>query len=106
AALGFGIVALMRIVAHFKASRHQQFIAVAAFLCFPSAFFLHTFYTEALFIALAFWAYLFALQRKWWAMGILLAVLTASRLPSVLFVALCGLEYLRSYSWNIRQAFN
>ena len=67
---------------------------------------MHTFYSEALFIALAFWAYAFALERKWWAVGVLLAALTATRLPSLLFVALCGLEFLRVYDWNIKKVLN
>ena len=39
---------------------------------------------------------------RWSATG----SLTAARLPSILFVALCGLEYLRAYTWNIKQAIN
>ncbi|MNR02777.1 hypothetical protein D3C85_1186430 [compost metagenome] len=67
---------------------------------------MHVFYGESLFIAVAFWAYLNALQQKWWRVGVLLAVLTATRLPSLLFVALCALEYLRAYEWNIKKAAN
>lgn len=33
--------------------------------------------------------------------GILLGLLTAARLPGVLFVGLCGLEYLRSCDWRL-----
>lgn len=39
-------------------------------------------------------------------MGVALAFLTACRLPAILIVALCGLEYLRIYSWNTRKALN
>ena len=35
----------------------------------PAAFFLHSFYSEAVFCALGFWAYLFALRRQWLWMG-------------------------------------
>ena len=38
--------------------------------------------------------------------GITLAFLTATRLPSLLFLALCGLEYLRAYNWNIKKTIN
>lgn len=106
AMLGLIIVALRRIISLFGANTLQQYVGVAGLLSFPSAFFLHTFYTEALFIAIALWSYLFALQRRWWAVGTLLGVLTASRLPSVLFVGLAGLEYLRSYRWSLGKALN
>jgi len=106
AALWAALLALTRILKHFKVSKWGSLIGVAAFLAFPSAFFLHAFYSEALFIAVAFWAYYFTLKKKWWAVGTLLAVLTAARLPSLLFVALCGLEYLRTYDWSIKKALN
>jgi hypothetical protein len=105
-ALGFILVALMRIVRQFTPRPQAPYFAVALFLAAPAAFFLHTFYSEAVFIAIGAWAYLFALQRKWMWVGIALAVLTAARLPSVLFIALCGLEFLRAYGWKIKAAFN
>jgi len=84
----------------------SRFLIVLLLLSAPAAFFMHAFYGEAIFIALSFWAYYFALKKNWLGVGILLAVLTSSRLPAILIVALCGLEYLRSYSWNIKEAFN
>lgn len=100
------LVALRKILQHFKLSNQAIIFTLALFLAFPSAFFMHVFYSEALFIALAFWGYLFALKGRWWAVGIVLAALTATRLPSLLFLGLYGLEYLRSYQWNIKKAFN
>lgn len=38
--------------------------------------------------------------------GVILALLTAARLPSLLIIGLCALEYLRSYGWSIKKAFN
>jgi hypothetical protein len=66
---------------------------------------MHLFYTEALFTALGFWAYAFALQRRWPLVAITLAFLTATRLPSLLFLGLCGLEYCRAYGWSPRRVF-
>lgn len=106
AALWLALVALWRILASFSQSRTAKIIAIAAFLAFPSAFFMHVFYSESLFVALGFWAYLLARQHKWLISCILLAVLTASRLPSLLFVGLVGLEYLRAYDWNIKRALS
>ena len=105
-ALGFAIAALLAIAKHFNIKAHARYICVALFLLSPAAFFLHQFYGEAIFAALSFWAYAFALQRKWLYVGILLAFLTASRLPSLLFIGLCGLEYLRAYDWKIKKALN
>lgn len=105
-AVWLGLIALVKIAQKLTPTASFSPLILVAFLSFPSAFFMHVFYSEALFIALAFWAYAFALERKWWAVGILLAVLTATRLPSLLFIALCGLEYLRVYSWNIKKAIN
>lgn len=105
-ALWFAITGLVRIVRHFTTHKLAPYIAVLGLLTFPSAFFMHVFYSEALFIALAVWTYYFTLKRSWWKMAILLAALTATRLPSLLVIGLCGLEYLRAYSWNIKKAFN
>lgn len=98
----FAILALLRIVQiHTKNSRLARLLPVVL-LASPAAFFLHVFYSEAVFIAVAFWAYLFALKRQWLPMAILLAILTAARLPSILFVALCCMEYLRAHKWKLR----
>lgn len=102
-ALWLGLVALIQIASYFI-PRKYRLLPVLFLLLSPAAFFMHMFYTEALFIAIGSWAYLSALRGKWWVMGILLACLTASRLPSLLFVGLCGLEFLRAHQWNLRKA--
>ncbi len=103
-ALWFALWGLTVIAQKFTIKR--RFLVVGFFLLAPTAIFLHLFYTEALFAALGFWAYAFALQKRWLWVGIMLALLTACRLPSLLFVLLCALEYWRSYSWNIKRAIN
>lgn len=105
-ALWWAIVALVRILRYFHIPQMSIRVGVALFLSFPAALFMHVMYGEAIFVALGFWAYMFALQRRWWLVGTLLGTLTAARLPAVLFVGLCVLEYLRSYDWSIRRAFN
>lgn len=104
--LGFAIAGLLAIAKHFTTKTPLRYLCIALFLAAPAAFFLHQFYGEAIFAAIGFWAYAFALQKKWLYVGILLAFLTASRLPSLLFVGLCALEYLRAYNWNIKKALN
>ena len=46
AALWLVILGLYRILDHFKVSGSASFTAIAVFLCFPSALFLHVFYGE------------------------------------------------------------
>ncbi|OBJ58244.1 hypothetical protein A9W95_11885 [Mycobacterium sp. 1423905.2] len=103
--LAFAVAALMRISRIFGL-RNFRYVTVALFLAAPAAVFMHLFYTEAVFVALGFWAYALALQRRWLLMGITLGFLTATRLPAVLFVGLCGLEYLRACGWSAKKAFN
>lgn len=75
-------------------------------LTFHSAFFLHCFYSETLLLAIGLGAYYFAIKRRWALMGILLAFATAIRLPGLLFVGLCGLEFMRAYDYKIKKIFN
>lgn len=104
-ALWLGLVALVKIAPYFVVKRHQ-YLPVLFILAAPAAFFMHLFYTEAVFFCISAWAYLFALQRRWWAAGAMLALLTACRLPAILVIALCMLEYLRAHDWSIRRALN
>jgi hypothetical protein len=103
--LWLGIAALLVTSRKFLTDKFR-FLPVIFLFTAPAAFFMHLFYSEALFIAIGFWAYTLALKRQWLWMGVALGFLTATRFPSVLFVALCGLEYLRAYDWKIKKAFN
>lgn len=96
-----GLIAIAREFVPAKYSR----LSVLFLLASPAAYFLHLFYTEALFMAIGFWAYYFTLKKRWLLVGILLGFLTATRLPSILVVILCFLEYLRSYDYS-KKALN
>ncbi|MEV7092339.1 hypothetical protein AB0M80_05805 [Amycolatopsis sp. NPDC051045] len=102
AATWLAAVALLKIGRHFFAGERAPWLVVAAFLTAPAAFFLHSFYSEAVFCALGFWAYLFALRRQWLWMGLTLIPLTASRVTAAVFVGLCFLEFWRSKDWKLR----
>lgn len=104
-ALAVALYAIKKISAHFLPVKFVWW-PVILFITSPAAIFMHFFYTEAVFCAIAFTAYMFALQRKWLLMGILLALLTSTRLPSLLFIGLCGLEFMRAYDWNIKKIIN
>ncbi|MEV0676121.1 mannosyltransferase family protein [Actinosynnema sp. NPDC050436] len=94
--------ALLKVARYFVAGERTAWLAVAAFLTAPTAFFMHAFYSEAVFCALGFWAFLFALRRQWVWMGLLLIPLTATRITAALFVGLCFLEFWRSKGWKPR----
>jgi 4-amino-4-deoxy-L-arabinose transferase-like glycosyltransferase len=74
--------------------------AVFFMLAFPTAYFLHVGYTEALFLALALASFLAARSRRWWAAGLLAGLAAMTRvnglllLPALLFEARA--EYLES----------
>jgi len=104
-ALYFIVLAFLKI-SNIYLPDNKRYLPVILFLSFPSAFFLHAFYTESVFMALGMWAYLYSLNRKWLKMALLLALLSATRLPSILYIGLCFLEYLRSYKWSIKNAVN
>lgn len=105
AALWLAIVALLRISKIFLKPERAWWV-VALFLLSPAAIFMHFLYVEALFCALAFWAYLFALQKKWLFMAITLALLSAAKLPAILIIGLCALEFMRAYQWSIKKICN
>lgn len=102
--LWLALCGLLIIAREFKIK--HRYLVPLFFMLAPAAFFLHLFYTEPLFTMLSVWTYVFALRRQWLWVGILLALLTATRLPSILVIGLAGLEFLRAYKWNIRQALN
>jgi Gpi18-like mannosyltransferase len=99
------ITALVKIADFFVSKKYRWWV-VAIFITSPVAIFLHMFYSEAIFCAIGFWAYLFALKRRWALVGITLAILTSARIPAILFVGLCGLEFMKTYEWNIKKIFN
>lgn len=104
-AVWFALIALIKLAKELI-GKDKKYWLVALLLSAPTAFFMHALYSEAIFIALSFWAYYLALHRRWLGVGILLALLTAARLPSVLIIALCGLEFMRAYDWRFRKYFN
>lgn len=104
-ALWLAVAALVRIIEHFGAAKYK-WLAVALFLTFPTAIFLHFVYAETVFCALAFWAYLFALRRQWLHMAALLSLLLIVKIPALLVIGLCGLEYMRAHDWSFKKMLN
>lgn len=104
-ALWLTLAALLQIADHFVSKEHRWYVPLL-FLTAPTAVFMHFFYGEAVFCAVGFWAYNFALKRQWLPMALTLGILTSSRLPSLLFIGLCALEYARAYNWQLRSIVN
>lgn len=102
-ALAAALRALSALVAEIAPGRANEKLAALLLLSSPVAFTFHAFYTEAIFIALSLWAYRFARQQLWWAMGLTLAFTTSARLTGILVVGLCGLEFLRAKGWRPRR---
>lgn len=102
--LWFGLTALLK-TAKLLYANHLESVGwtIALFLSFPAAFFLHQFYSEAVFVAFGFWAYYFALIRHWRAAAICLGILTGARITAVLFIVLVGLEFWRSHAWSLKK---
>jgi len=69
----------------------------------PTAFYFHLYYSEATYAAIGFWAYEFALARKFRNAFVLIAVLGAARLPFLLFLGLITLEFWRANEWRLGQ---
>jgi hypothetical protein len=105
ATLWLAIVALARIAEHFVDSKYR-WLVVTLFITSPAAIFMHFVYAEAIFCALAFWAYLFALRRQWWHMAVLLCLIAIVKVPALLVIGLCGLEFMRAHQWSVRKMLN
>jgi Gpi18-like mannosyltransferase len=86
---------------YFKKSK-PSFTALLLFAFFPTAYFMHAMYGEALFCAIAFAALFYARQEKWLIANIFVAFGTATRLPGLITAAAVGMEYLASikYDWR------
>ena len=104
ACLWLGLTALLKITRVVLGTTKDVAWIYVLFLSFPAAFFLHQFYSEAIFIAFGFWAYYFALKRVWFASSICLLFLSATRVTAVLFIALVLLEYWRAHGWHLKKA--
>ena len=104
--LSVAVFFFKRIAQHFNPNDTNGRLVVLLWLAFPTAFFMSQFYTEPLFCALALAAYYFSLNRKWSIVGILLAFLSATRLPALLVIGLCGLEFFNQHNWQLKKIFN
>jgi hypothetical protein len=79
--------------------------SVVILALFPTSFFLSVAYSDALFLAFAIAAFAFALDGRWWAVGIVGALAALSRTYGVLLLAPMAYEYLTQrrfrLSWDV-----
>lgn len=97
----FAIYFLYKIISLY-AKKTPSIFSGLIILCFPTAVYFHFFYTESLFCAITFGAFYMALKERWLLCCILLSFATATRLPAILFIGLCGLQYINSSNWNLK----
>lgn len=110
AAFGINLVAgyaacyyLYMLASDYLKNKKAAFTALLLFLFFPAAYFMHAMYGEALFCALTFGAFYYARKRKWWTANILVAFVTASRLPGLVVAGAIGVEYLSYIEFNYKK---
>ncbi len=78
----------------FKSKQVGDTDVLLIFLVFPTAYFMTAFYTEALFCTLGFGAFYFARRQNWALACLLLAGITATRLPGLVFGLAVLVEYM------------
>jgi Mannosyltransferase (PIG-V) len=102
AAGGVAAVVLYLLAIDYCHDRARAERAFLLFLLFPSSYFLAAYYTEALFCALGFAAFLLARRRQWLAAGVLLGLMTATRPTAFCFASAIFAEYLswKRFSWR------
>lgn len=83
-------------------SRKRAIRTVMYFSVFPTAYFMHAAYTEALFIALVVACFYYARKKRWLIAGILGALVSATRLSGIVIILALLLEYLHQREWKIK----
>jgi Dolichyl-phosphate-mannose-protein mannosyltransferase len=77
--------------------------SVICLVAFPTSFFLSAAYSDSLFLAFALASFVFALERRWWAVGLAGALAALSRTYGVLLLVPLGYEYLMAHRWRVRR---
>lgn len=95
-------LALYKLAREFISEKYSLY-TVLLFLAFPMSFFLFSFYTEAVFCALSFWAIYFARKQSFAYASILTMFCTATRLIGLLVMIPVVLEYLRAKQYSINK---
>lgn len=82
--------------------KEDAYRAVIYFSVFPTAYFLHTAYTESLFLALTISSFYYARNGRWALTGVLGMLAAATRITGILLVPVLIIEYLSQKDYKIR----
>ncbi len=99
----FSVFFLYKISYSYFKKEAPSFLVLLLFLAFPTSYFLHVMYGEAVFCALVFGAFYYARERKWLIANLLVGVLVAARLPGLVVAGAIGVEYLSSIDFNLKK---
>ncbi len=89
------LVGIYRLAIYFYNNK-TAFMAIILLLCFPTSFFLGSFYNDSLFLALAVWSFYFAIKRNWLPVIILAGFASATRVLGIALGIGIAIEYLFS----------
>ncbi|WJZ07170.1 Mannosyltransferase (PIG-V) [Corynebacterium glaucum] len=92
--LFFATAAVFALADRMKASRFEAFIGAVAVTCAPLTIVFHMPYTEALFMALSFWALVAMVDKRWIVAGVFVTLTGFVRLTAVDLIAVFGLMVL------------
>src|SRR4030042_402740 len=79
-------------------------IALILLLLFPTSFYLGSFYTESLFLAIIVWSFYFARKKKWILMGILAGLSSATRIVGLALIPAFFFEIYQNYNKRFTRA--
>ena len=77
-------------------------LTILTILLFPTSFYLASFYSESLFLALIVWTFYFARQKKWLLAGLLAGIASATRVIGVILPLVIVVEWWQA---NDRKLF-
>lgn len=89
----FGFYKLIRL----DFSKKIAYLTIILLLIFPTSFYFASFYNESLFLALVIWCFYFARKKKWVYVGILGALITATRVVGIAIIPALIIEAFLQY---------
>lgn len=75
-------------------SQKAVIYSIILLLLFPTSFFLQSYYTESLFLALVIWSFYFSIKKKWYLAFLLSGLATATRLVGLALAASLVFSYI------------
>jgi Gpi18-like mannosyltransferase len=92
-AFAFSIVGIWKLIS-LDFDKSYRYDTILLLLLFPTSFYLGSYYSESLFLALAVWSFYFARRGKWLPASILAGISSATRLIGIVMLPVILVEYL------------